>query len=315
MEASLLNTCSPGDEVITVNGGSFGARWMTIAERLGLVVRELTIEWGAPATVAAVRTIVEAHPKARAFCIQHSETSTTVLHPLEGILREVKRLAPEMITIVDGISACATTPVPGDPSTIDVYIAGSQKAFMLPPGLSMVALSAQGWAAVEATPKRSLYFDLALERKALGNGETSWTPASTIIVGLNAAIEIFREEGLDQIYARHAQLSTMTREGLQALGCSLLANEAPCPSVTGFIPPQGINADTLRSEVRKRFGIRLAGGQGKFTGTIVRVGHMGFVDPFDVLNAVAAIGTTISILGGKVDTGAAMNVCLKHLSA
>lgn len=314
MEASLLNTCSPGDEVITVNGGSFGARWRSIAERLGLVVREIAVEWGSPATVDAVRAMVETHPKARAFCIQHSETSTTVLHPLGSILAEVKRLAPQMLTIVDGISACATTPMPGDPSIVDVYVAGSQKAFMLPPGLSMLALSARGWEAVEATPKRSLYFDLALERKASSNGETSWTPASTIIVGLNAAIEIFRDEGLDATYARHAQLSTITRQGLQALGCSLLANEAPCPSVTGFVPPHGINADTLRSEVRKRFGIRLAGGQGKFTGSIVRVGHMGFVDPFDVLNAVAAIGTTMTSLGGNVDTGAAMNICLKHIS-
>jgi aspartate aminotransferase-like enzyme len=314
MEASLLNTCSPGDEVITVNGGSFGARWRSIAERLGLVARELIIEWGSPAAIEQVRGIVESHPNARAFCIQHSETSTTVLHPLEILLKEVKRLAPEMLTIVDGISACVTTPMPGDSSTIDIYIAGSQKAFMLPPGLSMVALSERGWNVVETTPKRSLYFDLALERKALRNSETSWTPASTIIVGLNAAIEIFREEGLDQIYARHRQLSTIAREGLQSLGCCLLAADAPCPSVTGFFPPQNIDADTLRSEVRKRFGIRLAGGQGKFAGKIVRVGHMGFVDPFDVMNAVTAIGATINRIGGTADTTTAVKACLHHIA-
>lgn len=315
MEASLLNCCTAGDEIITVNGGVFGARWRAIGERLGLSVKEISVDWGAAVSVEQARNFVTAHSSAKAFCIQHSETSTTALHPVEEVLREVKRIAPSILTIVDGISACATTPMPGNSKIIDVYIAGSQKAFMLPPGLAIMALSQQGWDAIEKTPKRSLYFDLTLEKKSLASGETSWTPVSTIIVGLNAAIELFQHEGLDNIYRRHELLSHIARTGLASMGCAVIAPDAPCPSVTGFFPPSAVNADSLRNEVRKRFGIRLAGGQGKFKGGVVRIGHMGYVDPFDVVNTIMAIGITTNSLGGVVDTSAATNKCLQILTA
>ncbi len=149
MEASLLNVCKPGDTIITVNGGAFGGRWAKIAERLSLTAHEIVVEWGSPVSEEQVRSAVTQYPKARAFCIQHSETSTTVLHPVEKTLSVVKSLAPHMITIVDGISACATAPMPGNPDTLDIFIAGSQKALMLPPGLSVVALSQLAWKAVE----------------------------------------------------------------------------------------------------------------------------------------------------------------------
>jgi len=315
MEASLLNTCRPGDSIITVNGGVFGGRWTKIAERLQLKAHEITVEWGCPVTEEQVREAVTKNPDARAFCIQHSETSTTVLHPVEKMVREVKRLAPHILTLVDGISACATAPVPGDPSVVDIFIAGSQKALMLPPGLSVVALSARAWKAVEETPRRSLYFDFLLERKSLASGETSWTPASTLIVGLNAAIEMFREEGLEAMYKRHLTLSRMCHAGMRALGCELLAADAPCPSVTGFIPPQSIDADKLRTETRTNYGVRLAGGQGLFKGKIVRIGHMGFVDPFDAITGVSAIGLTMNKLGASVDVGAAVSAMMKELQS
>ena len=315
MEASLLNCCVAGDEIITVNGGVFGARWRAIGERLGLSVKEITVDWGSAASVEEVRSVVTTHSSAKAFCIQHSETSTTVLHPVEEILKEVKRLAPSILTIVDGISACATTPMPGNSKIIDIYIAGSQKAFMLPPGLAIMALSQQAWDTIEKTPKRSLYFDLPLEKKSLASGETSWTPVSTIIVGLNAAIELFQNEGLENIYRRHELLSRIARTGLESLGCAIVAPDAPCPSVTGFSLPASVNADSIRNDVRKHFGIRLAGGQGKFKGSIVRIGHMGYVDPFDVVNAIIAIGVTIGVHGVTVDTGAATSNCLQHIRA
>ncbi len=313
MEASLLNVCRPGDTIITVNGGAFGGRWAKIAERLQLSVHEIGVEWGSPVTEEQVREAVSQNPTARAFCIQHSETSTTVLHPVEKALSVVKSITPKMITIVDGISACATVAVPGAPGVIDIFIAGSQKALMLPPGLSVVALSLLAWKAVDETPRRSLYFDFALERKALVSGETSWTPASTLIVGLNAAIEMFRNEGLEAMYERHRRLSQMSHSALRALGCTLLASDAPCPSVTGFFPPSGVDADALRSEVRKSYGIRLAGGQGKFTGKIVRIGHMGFVDPFDVVAGITAIGLAIQKLGGSANTAAALSSIISEI--
>ncbi len=313
MEASLLNICKPGDAIIAVNGGAFGGRWAKIADRLQLKAHEIMVEWGSPVTEEQVREAVRNAPHARAFCIQHSETSTTVLHPVEKMLREVKNIAPNMITIVDGISACATAPVPGDPSILDIFIAGSQKALMLPPGLSVVALSSLAWKAVDETPRRTLYFDFALERKALASGETSWTPASTLIVGLNAAIEMFRSEGLEKMYERHQKLSRMCHTAMRALGCELLATDAPCPSVTGFFSPSGIDADALRTEARKTYGVRLAGGQGKFTGKIVRIGHMGFVDTFDVLAGITALGLSLKKLGAPVDVPAALSTILPEV--
>lgn len=301
LEAAVLNSCKAGDRIISINAGAFGARWKAIGERLGLTVHELALNWGEVASVDAVTELVTKHRNARAFCIQHSETSTTVLHPVRAILEQVKAIAPDMLTVVDGISSCLTTPMPGDSGLIDMYIAGSQKAFMLPPGLAMIMISNRGWQAIEETPRRSLYFDLLLERKSLKSGETSWTPASTIIVGLNAAIEILREEGLEAVYARHELLSRINRAGLSALGFSLLAEDAPCPSVTGFKPPTGLDADTLRTEIRKRYGVRLAGGQGVLKGGIIRVGHMGNIDPFDAVNGLLAIGLTARALGARID--------------
>jgi aspartate aminotransferase-like enzyme len=177
----------------------------------------------------------------------------------------------------------------------------------------MRRLSQLAWKAVEETPRRSLYFDLALERKSLAAGETSWTPTSTLIIGLNAAIEMFRAEGLEAMYERHRKLSRMCHSALRALECNLLASDAPCPSVTGFFPPNGIDADALRTEVRKIYGIRLAGGQGKFTGNIVRIGHMGFVDPFDVIAGITAIGKVIEKMGGSVKTTTALSAIMSEI--
>ncbi len=314
MEASVLNTCSPGDSIIAVNGGAFGSRWAKIAQRLGVIAHEIHVEWGSAVRPEQVREALAAHPEARAFCVQHSETSTTVLHPLEEILKIVKETCPSMLTIVDGISSCATTPMPGNTSILDIYIAGSQKALMLPPALAIVALSKHAWTTVEATPKRTLYFDLSLERQALANGETSWTPAATLILGLNAAVEIFRREGLESTYARHSKLSRMALSGLKHLGCTIMAPDAPCPSVTGFFPPDGIDADKLRTEVRTSFGIRCAGGQGPFKGKVVRVGHMGYVDPFDLIAAISAIGLSLRNFGKGVDCSGAVAAALHEMS-
>lgn len=314
LEAALLNTCEPSDSIITVNGGAFGERWGKIARRLGVTPHEISVEWGSAVTAEQVRSALNSYPGARAFCIQHSETSTTVLHPVAEILALVKALSPSTLTIVDGISSCATTPMPGDPSILDIYIAGSQKALMLHPGLAIMALSAKAWERVEATPKRSLYFDLSLERRALAGGETSWTPATALILGLNAVVEIIRREGLAATYARHETLSRMARAALTELGCAIMAPQAPCPSVTGFFAPEGIDADALRNQVRANFGIRLAGGQGPFKGKAVRIGHMGYVDPFDLLAAISGIGLTLRRLGKDVDDKRAVTTALKELA-
>lgn len=315
LEATLLNTCSVGDEIIYVNGGTFGARWGAIADRLGLVAHEIKVEWGLGVTPAQVLDACRAHPTAKALCLTHSETSTTVLHPLNEVIPFVRSEFPHLLTIVDAISASVTAPPPGSPDLIDAYVAGSQKAYMLPPGLSFVVLSERAWKVVEGTKKRTLYFDFLFERKAIAAGETKWTPASTLIVGLNAAIALIKKEGLEEVYTRHALLSKITRIGLQSLGCKILAPEHPSPSVTGFMLPDGMteDADAVRTDIRKKFGVRLAGGQEQWKGKVIRVGHMGHVDPFEVVNAVTAIGLTLKSKGLSVDPGNAVAQMIKEL--
>jgi aspartate aminotransferase-like enzyme len=318
LEAALLNTCRQGEKIIYVNGGAFGARWGAIAERLGLITHEVPVAWGSGVSEDQILDACRLHPEAKAVCLQHSETSTTVLHPLKELLPIIKRELPEALTIVDAISASVTTPPPGTPETVDVYIAGSQKAYMLPPGLSFLLLSQGAWRKVENTPKRSLYFDLLLERKCLSSGETAWTPASTLIVGLNAAIALINEEGLEAVYARHTLLSRIARKGVVALGCSLLSVDFPCPSVTGLHLPdtlikKRVTGDAIRSEVRKRFGVRLAGGQGQWKGGAIRIGHMGFVDPFDVIDGISALGLTLIEAGHPVHLSKVLESVMSEL--
>lgn len=297
MEASLLNTTQPGDEIVTVSAGVFGERWKAIGERLGLVVHEIKVAWGEVLTADTISAYLCSRPHIRAVCMQHCETSTTVLHPLQEILPIIRQQIPTALTIVDGISACVTAPLPGDSSLIDIYIAGSQKAFMLPPGLSMVALSRSAWERVTQTPKRSLYFDFELARKSLEATQTPWTPAATLIVGLNEAIRIFKEEGLDNIYKRHAALRSIARAALTELGLQLVVEHHASPSVTGFYPPQGIGADELRALILTKHGIRLAGGQGAFKGKILRLGHMGSVSIENLIAGLTAISSGIRELG------------------
>lgn len=306
LEAAVVSSCLPGDAIIYVDGGVFGARWGIIAERLGINTHRIEVPWGESVKISQIATAIQAAPKARAFCIQHSETSTTVLHPVREALAEVKRLAPEMLTIVDAISASVTTDVPGDCTSIDMYVAGSQKAYMLPPGLSFLTLSERAWKRVEETPKRSLYFDLALERKMLLKGETAWTPATTLILGLNEALAMLQEEGLRNVYERHERLSQIARVGFTSLGLKLLAPSNPCPSVTGFFAPEQIDADDLRKSILTQFGIRCAGGQGAWKGKVVRLGHMGNIDPFDVISAVTAIAITLQKKNYSIDLSTAL---------
>jgi aspartate aminotransferase-like enzyme len=300
MEASLLNTTKPGDEIVTVSAGVFGQRWKAIGERLGLIVHEMKIPWGDVVTKDTMAEFISSRSNIRAVCMQHCETSTTALHPLHEVLPIIRQQAPSAVTIVDGISSCVTTPLPGDSSLIDIYIAGSQKAFMLPPGLSMVALSQSAWKRVEQTPKRSLYFDFELARESLKTNQTPWTPATTLVVGLNEAIRIFKEEGLEHIYKRHSDLSALARKVLTQLGLRLVVAEHPSPSVTGFYPPSGMSADNLRKVIFEQHGIRLAGGQGLFKKEILRIGHMGLVEINDLVAGLQAIINAIHDLGGSL---------------
>lgn len=303
MEAAVTNLCSPGDTIIYVNGGKFGERWGKIAARHGVRAVEIKVAWGEAVDVAEVKAALEAYPDARGVFLQASETSTTTEHPV----REVARLTARMehcVTVVDAITALGVIDMPMDDWGLDVVISGSQKAFMLPPGLAMIALSDKAWKLVETASCPRFYFDLATERKnqQAGKDTTAWTPAVSLILGLNEVLKMMFEEGLDNLYARHALLARAARAGVQALGMRLVSS-APATSATGAWVPEGVDGAAFVKYLRDTMGVTFAGGQDHLKGKILRIAHLGYYDVFDIVTAISAIEMALDRFGHPVEMG------------
>ena len=301
MEAAVSNTCSPGDTVIVVNGGKFGERWLKISQAFGAKVIELKVEWGAAVTVDAVAQALEAHPGARAVLIQASETSTTVLHPVEQISALTRNT--NTLLVVDGITSVGATDTPMDRWGIDVLVTGSQKALMLPPGLAFLALSDKAWKRVEATRQPRYYFDLRREHKEQQKHTTAYTPAISLINGLHEVLRLMQEEGLEHIFARHSLLAAASRAAAQAMGLRLLAPASPSPAATGIWLPDGVDGSRLLKYMRDRMGVDIAGGQDHLKGKVVRVSHIGYAGPFDVITAISTLEMALRRFGQEIELG------------
>jgi len=287
MEASIVNTLSAGDVVIVVNGGKFGERWTKICREYGVEVEEIVVDWGQAVDPAAVEAILRRRPETRAILVQASETSTTVLHPVEELARLTRER--DTLLIVDGITAVGVTDMPMDELGIDVLVSGSQKAFMLPPGLAFLAFSEKAWAASEKSTLPKFYFDLRRERASQRNDTTAYTPAINLMYGLAKALELMVAEGLPAIFARHDGLARATRAGAEGLGLRLVAPDAPSPAATGIYLPEGIAGGELQKYLRYGLGVEVAGGQDQLKGKILRLAHLGHVGPFDVVTGLAAL--------------------------
>lgn len=315
MEAAVTNLCSPGDTVIYVNGGKFGERWGKIAANHGLNAVEIKVEWGSPVAVDDVAAALEAHPDARGVFVQASETSTTTEHPVREIAA-LTRDMPECATVVDAITALGVIDMPMDEWGLDVVISGSQKAFMLPPGLAMIALSDKAWRMAESSGCPRFYFDLASERKnqMKGKDTTAWTPAASLIIGLNEVLKMMFEEGLDNLYARHALLAEATRAGVAALGLQPVSS-APATSATGAYVPEGVDGAAFVKYLRDTMGVTFAGGQDHLKGKIIRIAHLGYYDVFDITTALAAVEIALDRFGYPVEMGTGVAAAQRVLSA
>ncbi len=304
MEAAVTNLCSPGETVIYVNGGKFGERWGKIATQHGLKAVEIKVEWGKAVDIAEVKAALDAHPEARGVFLQASETSTTTEHPV----REVARLTASRegcVTVVDAITALGVINMPMDDWGLDVVVSGSQKAFMLPPGLAMIALSDKAWKLAESATCPKFYFDLASERKSqqAGKDTTAWTAAVTLIIGLNEVLKMMFEEGLENLYARHALLAKATRAGVSALGMKMVSS-SPATSATGAFIPEDVDGATFVKYLRDTMGVTFAGGQEHLKGRIIRIAHLGYYDVFDIIIAISAIEIALNRFGHPVRMGA-----------
>ncbi len=309
LEAMVVNFLSPGDQVLSVSIGVFGDRLASIATGYGVTVDKYAVEWGQAADPTVVgdrlRALAEAGTPAAAVFLTHNETSTGVTNPLQEIAATIHATAPTALVIVDGISGVGAVPFETDVWGLDVVATGSQKSWMVPPGLAMVSVSERAWSANRTASIPRFYFDLTRARAAAAKGETPWTPAVSIAFALDAALALIDAEGYDAIFARHAAVAAATRAGLAAMGFRLFADPAHASNtVTSAYLPAGVEWPKLSKELRGR-GLVLAGGQGALTGKILRVGHLGHVHLDDILRALATLEAGAVAQGLHIDQGVA----------
>ncbi|MEE8574438.1 MAG: alanine--glyoxylate aminotransferase family protein [Thermodesulfobacteriota bacterium] len=311
MESSITNLFSPGDEVIVVNGGKFGERWGQISTTFGLTVHEIKVEWGKAVEVTEVAALLNENPGVKGILTQGSETSTTAAHPIKELATLTKD--KDCLLVVDGITAVGVMPMPMDEWGVDVLVSGSQKAFMLPPGLAFIALSEKAWKFNETAKCPRYYFNLAKERKNLKNDTSAYTPAVSLINGLKEALLILAEEGIENTFARHSRLARATRAGAEALGLKLLAPDSPSTAVTGVFVPEGVDGAKLVKYLRDEMGVTIAGGQDHLKGKIIRLAHLGYVDTFDVIIGLSALEMALKKFGHDVELGSGVAAAQKIL--
>jgi len=305
MEGSVANIVSAGDKVLVVSVGYFGERYKTICERFGLDVTFIGYNWGQVAKPEDVAKALDADPGIKAVFIQHSETSTGVCNDIEPIAEVVRQR--ERLFVVDAISSVGAVELDTDGWGIDVCVGGSQKALGATPGVAFNIVSDRAWEAHRSSNAPRFYFDwtaykAAVERK---NAESPWTPAISVLQGLAAAIRLAREEGLDNILARHRLLSKAVKAGIRGLDLPLFGEDLERSLiVTAVKVPDGISDEDIVRLLRSRFGIVTGPGQGPLKGKIFRIGHLGWVQPLDVLTLFGALEVVLSELGYPLKLGA-----------
>jgi len=316
MEAGIINTLSKGDKVICGENGKFGERWVKVAKEFGLEIIKIDSAWGTPLNPEEFKKVLEGdkQKEIKAVILTHSETSTGVINDLETIssyIREHKKA----LSIVDCVTSLGACNVPVDEWQLDVVASGSQKGYMIPPGLSFIAMSQKAWDATEKSNLPKFYLNLKSYRKSLLNNSNPFTPAVNLVFALDEALKMMREEGLENIFLRHNKHKLAMSNSVKALNLKLFAEEKHLsPSITA-IKTGEMDAEEFRKQIKNNFDILLAGGQDHLKGKIFRVGHLGYVNDRDIITVISAISKTLLDLG-KITTkevGEALVVASKYL--
>jgi aspartate aminotransferase-like enzyme len=307
LEAAIVNTLSPGDKVLGVSIGAFGDRFAKIARIYGADVTKLDAEWGYAAAADEVRERLRSVPGTSAVLLTHNETSTGVMNPIPELAAAIREEAPEALILVDSVSGLGAVPFDMDGWGVDVVVTGSQKAWMAAPGLAMVAASPRAWVAMEHATMPRFYLDLRAHRDAAATGgETPFTPAIAVVFQVDEGLRIMGAEGTANIFARHETCAAATRAGLAALGFELFADERHYSrTVTAATVPDDLDWEAFNGEVKRR-GVVLAGGQGKLTGKIFRLGHLGSVTLEEILGAISTLEIVSLEQGRPIEPGAAV---------
>ncbi|MBC6417728.1 MAG: alanine--glyoxylate aminotransferase family protein, partial [Prochloron sp. SP5CPC1] len=298
MEAGIINFLSAGDRVLVGVNGKFGDRWAKVSQAYGLQVEIISAPWGEPLVPELFRAQLEADKEKaiKAVIITHSETSTGVLNDLETINKYVKAHGESLI-IVDAVTSLGAVNVPIDTWGLDVVASGSQKGYMIPPGLGFVAVSEKAWGAYEKATLPRFYLDLKSYSKSTAKNTTPFTPPVNLIFGLQESMKMMKAEGLSNIFARHRRLTEATRSATKALGLKLLAPDSATSTAVTAVEPAPLKAEEIRAIMKKRFDIALAGGQDSLKGKIFRIGHLGFVGDRDILTTISALEATLQEIG------------------
>jgi aspartate aminotransferase-like enzyme len=302
MDAAVCNFLRTGDKALVIRGGKFGERWGKICQAYGIECVFIDVEWGKGVDPKAVAEVLDRTPGIRAVYATASETSTATKHDVEAIAKLVKD-RDEVILCVDAITAVGVFDVPVDRWGLDVVVVGSQKALMLPPGLAVIAISDKGWKANERANLPRFYLDLMRERKSQEKGETAFTPAVSLVVGLRESLRMLKEETLEGVWLRHERLAKATRAAAGGLGLELFSS-SPTNAVTGISVPSGLDGTAIVRNMRTKYGITIAGGQDHLKGKIVRIAHIGYMSEFDIITAISGLEMTLSDLGFGIRPGA-----------
>ncbi|MDD5605284.1 MAG: alanine--glyoxylate aminotransferase family protein [Dehalococcoidales bacterium] len=298
LESAIVNTLSPGDKVLGVSIGVFGDRLASIAKTYGAEVIPLKFEWGKAADASAVAGALKANPGIKAVLVTHNETSTGVTNDLASIAKVVKSAGK--LLLVDAVSSMGSINLPVDEWGVDVCVTGSQKGWMVPPGLAMVSVSPEAWKACEEAKMPRFYFDFLKAKKYAEKGQTPWTPCVSVVFGMTVAIKMMLEEGLPNIIKRHERIANMTRHNAIKLGLELFADEKYASNtVTSVHANKGLDGKLLNKIMREEYDVILGGGQQVLEGKIFRIGHLGWVDEKDIDAVFAALKEALPKAGFK----------------
>ena len=292
MEAAIVNTLSPGDKVLSISNGAFGERFADIAEQYGAELIRLNFEWGKAVDLDSVEKALKADGSIKAVLVTHNETSTGMTNRLGDISAVVKKF--DKLLLVDAISSLGCINLPTDDWHCDVVVTGSQKGWMVPPGLAMISVSEKAWQAHTQANMPRYYWDFSTAKDFLQKGQTPWTPAISIFYSLDTTLDLMLNEGLNNIFARHARIAQMARNGIKSLGLSLFPEEEYASNtVTAVNVTDKIDVLKLIQVLREEHDVVIAGGQRKLAGKIFRIGHLGSVEDDDIKSVLEALNKAI----------------------
>lgn len=304
-EATVVNLFSAGDSVLSVPVGVFGERFAKVGEAFGLNVTRVQTEWGQAANPQQVAEALKALPQARGVFLTQNETSTGVMNDIEALAKAIRAERPDILICVDAVSSLSCVDLQMDGWDLDVVLTGSQKGWMVPPGLAMIGVGQRAWAAHQKSTLPRYYWDFTKVIKAQEKGQTPYTPPVNIFFGLDVALEMMRAEGREAIFARHQQCADLTRERARALGLELFANPAVASNtVTAIKAPEGVSAKAITKAMRENESVVLAGGQERLDGQIFRIGHLGFVHEPDLVACMDALERQLKALGHQIPASA-----------